>query len=88
MAPSGGDKRSPIAFGLEMYSQIVSVAVMMVLPAGAGYWADSRLGTAPWLLVAGAALGLSGGMVQLLRGVGASKRKADDKNRGSDEKQR
>ena len=88
MAPSGGDKRSPIAVGLELYSQIVSVALTMVLPAAAGYWMDSRFGTSPWLVVVGAALGLSGGMVQLLRGVGVAKRKAEDKHQGSDDKQR
>ena len=87
MAPSGGDKRSPIAVGLELYSQIISVALMMALPAAAGYWLDSRLGTSPWLVVAGAALGLSGGMMQLLRGSAAGKRKAKDERLGSDDQQ-
>ncbi len=69
MAPSDGDKRSPMAVGMELYSQIFSIAVMMALPAGVGYWVDSRLGSSPWLLIAGAAFGLVGGMVQLLRGL-------------------
>jgi len=78
-----------MAVGIEMYSQILSIAVMMALPAGVGYWVDSWLGTAPWLVVAGAALGLTGGMVQLLRVVGGVKKKsAESKDDETDETQR
>lgn len=38
-----------------------------VIPILAGVWADSRLGTKPLLLLAGFALGLTVGMVQLLQ---------------------
>jgi F0F1-type ATP synthase assembly protein I len=58
---------------MELASQVTSVAFMMALPAGLGYWADSRLGTSPWLLVVGAALGMTGGMMQLFRGMGRRK---------------
>jgi F0F1-type ATP synthase assembly protein I len=95
MAAPGGDRRSPMAVGIEMYSQILSIAVMMALPAGVGYWVDSCLGTAPWLVVAGAALGLTGGMVQLLRVVGGvkkiggvEKKSAENKDYETDETQR
>ena len=88
MVPPDGDKRSPMAVGMELYSQIFSVAVMMALPAGVGYWVDQKLGTSPWVLVAGAAFGLGGGMVQLLRGVGAAKKKTDDEDHSSDHAKR
>lgn len=61
------DRRSPWAAGMEWVSQITSVALMMVLPAGAGYWVDLQVGTAPWLLILGAGVGLVVGLMQLLR---------------------
>jgi F0F1-type ATP synthase assembly protein I len=65
---------------MERYSQVLSIALMMSLPAGAGYWADSRFGTSPWMVVIGAALGLTCGMMQILRGMGRTK----DKSKNSD----
>ena len=38
-----------------------------VLPILAGVWADGRLGTKPWLMLGGFALGLAVGMVQLMQ---------------------
>lgn len=32
-----------------------------------GYWLDKKLGTEPWLLVAGAVLGMTAGMVAFIR---------------------
>ena len=69
------DKRPPVAVAMEWVSQITTVALMMVLPAGAGYWVDKRLGTDPWLLVFGAVGGLVIGMMQLLRMVDGLRRK-------------
>ena len=34
-----------------------------------GYWLDGRLGTLPWLTVAGAFLGAAGGFLSLYRGL-------------------
>ncbi len=56
--------------------------LMMLLPMGAGYWLDTWLGTLPWILVAGAALGAVGGMTWLVRSVrrmeAGSKRKKQE----------
>ena len=35
----------------------------------AGWWLDQRLGTSPWLLIAGVFTGFGGGMVSLVRKV-------------------
>jgi F0F1-type ATP synthase assembly protein I len=59
-----------MAVAMEWVSQITTVALMMALPAAAGYWVDEKLGTSPGLLIAGAVLGLVVGMMQLLRFVG------------------
>ena len=42
-----------------------------------GYWLDQRLGTLPWLTIAGAFVGAAGGFISLVRGVTAAGR-ADD----------
>ncbi len=34
-----------------------------------GYWLDGKLGTLPWLTVAGAFVGAAGGFVSLVRGL-------------------
>lgn len=41
----------------------------VVLGVVAGYFADKKLGTEPWLLVAGACLGLAVGMYSFVRAV-------------------
>jgi len=63
-----------MAVGMAWVSQITSVALMMALPAGAGYWVDLKVGTAPWLLVLGAGVGLVVGLMQLLRMTDRSRR--------------
>ena len=82
------DRRPPLAAGMELATQAISVALTMALPAGAGYWGDVKLGTSPWLVCVGGLLGLGAGMIQLLRGVGRMNAKAGRKNNGSEEKQR
>ncbi|MSR58568.1 MAG: AtpZ/AtpI family protein [Planctomycetaceae bacterium] len=71
---SGGDKRPPMAVAMEWVSRITTVALMMVLPAGGGYWLDQRCGTGPWLLVLGAGGGLILGMMLLMAMVDGAKR--------------
>lgn len=73
-----------MAVAMEMASQIISIALMMSLPAGAGFWADLKLGTGPWLVVVGAVLGLLAGMTQLVRWTGGTKRTKYEK-RNSDQ---
>jgi F0F1-type ATP synthase assembly protein I len=87
MATPNGGRRSPIAVAMEMASQITSAALMMALPPGVGYWVDLKLGTSPWFLVAGAALGLTVGMTQLLRVANGTKKKLQKDKQQSDDGQ-
>jgi len=41
----------------------------MCLLGFAGHWLDRRLGTAPWLLLAGLVIGMAAGFVSFLRVV-------------------
>lgn len=47
-------------------------ALTIAALTGLGWWLDSRFGTTPWLLVAGALLGVVGGFVNLVRAVPAA----------------
>jgi len=44
MGPSDGDQRPPLAVAAELAYQVTSVAMMMALPAAAGYWGNLKLG--------------------------------------------
>lgn len=45
-----------------------------ILVLGAlGYWADRKLGSAPWLMILGIFLGAAGGFVSLVRQVPAAR---------------
>jgi F0F1-type ATP synthase assembly protein I len=57
--------RSPLSVGVAWASRITTLAMGFVLPILAGAWADGRLGTKPWLMLGGFALGLTVGTVQL-----------------------
>ncbi len=43
--------------------------VMMALPMALGWWLDGLIGTRPWLMVAGAVLGIVAAMVFVVRTV-------------------
>jgi F0F1-type ATP synthase assembly protein I len=43
------------------------LAVTVLLGAGGGHWLDGKLGTAPWGLVLGVALGLASGFYNLYK---------------------
>ncbi|WP_022835981.1 AtpZ/AtpI family protein [Salisaeta longa] len=43
------------------------LAFALVAPPVAGYWADARWGTTPWLLLVGAALGVAAAGLTLTR---------------------
>lgn len=61
------DKRPPMVVAMEWVSRITTISLMMVVPAGLGYWLDSWLGTGPWQLIAGAGFGLFIGLQQVLQ---------------------
>ena len=44
-------------------------AVTVALSAAAGWWADGRLGTSPWLLIVGAIVGAVAAFIQLYRAL-------------------
>ncbi|MBK8912481.1 MAG: AtpZ/AtpI family protein [Chlorobi bacterium] len=43
------------------------LAAAMAVFGGVGWWADSKYGTAPWLLVVGVVLGATGGLISMIR---------------------
>lgn len=45
----------------------VELAASVVVLTLAGWWADGKLGTEPWLLLTGLALGMVGGTYKLWR---------------------
>jgi F0F1-type ATP synthase assembly protein I len=47
----------------------VQFAATLLLFVAAGIWLDRRLGTSPWLLIAGVLLGGSGAFYAILRAV-------------------
>ena len=51
-------RRRPIVVAMEWVSKITTISLEMALPPLAGHWLDDRWGTAPWMLVAGALLGM------------------------------
>jgi F0F1-type ATP synthase assembly protein I len=63
----GDEARSPLSAGIAWASRITTLALGFVLPILAGSWADGRLGTKPWLMLGGFALGLAVGTVQLMQ---------------------
>ena len=48
-----------------------------------GYWLDGRLGTLPWLTIAGAFLGAAGGFLSLYRGITAAAADEEERREGS-----
>ncbi len=57
----------------------IQLAVSVVAGLMLGNYADGKLGTAPWLLIVGLALGFAGGLVNLVRIVGVANRVAAKK---------
>jgi hypothetical protein len=60
-------ERSPIAIALEWSTTIMVIAAEMVLPALAGHWLDTKLGTRAVFLLLGVALGGLLATVALMR---------------------
>ncbi len=70
-SPGKNDGRSALARSLREAGPFLhigwTIAISVTLGAGVGYWFDKRLGTGPWLLVAGSLLGIAAGFVELVR---------------------
>ncbi len=61
------DNRAPWAAAWGWASLAISVALEMVLPGLLGYWVDRQLGTLMVFLVLGLALGMTSGLIHLIR---------------------
>lgn len=76
MAPSG-DQGAWKALG-ELSSVGLALVIATVIGLVGGYYADRWLGTSPWLLLLGLALGIAAGFVNLFRSVNRAERELDD----------
>ena len=56
---------SPLAIAIAWVSRITTIAIAMVVPAIAGQWIDSRLGTG-WCGPTGLGVGFTGGLALLV----------------------
>ena len=65
---------------MQWVHQITAVGLEMALPAGLGYWLDTRWGTDPWLVICGAILGFVVAMRHLLRLASAEDKKRKSRN--------
>jgi hypothetical protein len=74
-----------MAVALAWAARVTTFGLEMSLPALAGWWADNRWGTGPWLLIAGAALGFASGFLHLLRMVSPASAKAARRQRDHDQ---
>jgi F0F1-type ATP synthase assembly protein I len=84
------DDRSAMANAIAWSSRITSVALEMGLPGALGYWIDQKLGTWILFLVLGLVLGMTTGMIHLLRMVQHAEKKPgirSKNDRGSRTKQ-
>ncbi len=76
MAPSG-DQGAWKALG-ELSTIGLTLVIATVIGLVGGYYADRLLGTSPWLLLLGLALGIAAGFVNLFRSVSRADRDLDD----------
>jgi len=61
------DSRSPISIGIDWGARVTSIGLEFALPAVLGHLLDKWLGSAPWLTLGGAILGMVVGMTHILR---------------------
>jgi len=62
----------------ELSSIGFALVIATVIGLVGGYYADRLLGTSPWLLLLGLALGIVAGFVNLFRSVSRADRELDD----------
>lgn len=58
---------------------IGQIGLEMAAPIGLGWWLDVQFGTLPWLIIAGAVVGLVGGVAHLV--VMMNKAEAEERQR-------
>lgn len=67
--------------GSHMMGLGVQFVASILLCLYAGKWLDRRLGTAPWLLLVGVAVGASAGFYAMYRALVAEDRRLDEEKR-------
>ena len=72
MRQSGGDWNRRLASWMLGYSEVLSSALLMVVPAVIGIAGDAGLGPSPWGLVVGAVVGLFSGLLRLTKSSGSA----------------
>ena len=77
MSPGPSDRKE-----LGRYAQLAQVGLEMVVPVAGGVLLDRYLGWTPWATVAGAALGLIGGVSHLVYLTSRPDSKDDGNGRG------
>lgn len=61
----------------------LQLALSVVVFFFVGRWLDSELGTSPWLMIAGLALGITGGFIHFFRtAISLGKQEDEDAERG------
>jgi ATP synthase protein I len=63
----------------ELSSIGMTLVLATVIGMAGGYYADRWLGTSPWLLLLGLALGIAAGFVSMYRSVKAAERRMHDR---------
>jgi F0F1-type ATP synthase assembly protein I len=58
---------SPLTLAAQWTSRIFTVCLEMTIPGLIGYWVDGRLGTSPWLMLLGFAVGAPLAMWHLIQ---------------------
>ena len=69
MAKSDDDRdgRNSVARGYVLANRATSIGMQMAVPPLIGWWADGKLHTEPWCLVAGATLGFAISMLEIIK---------------------
>lgn len=67
--PEPGDWTRALREAAPLLGLGTSLAATVLAGLGVGYWLDRRWGTEPWLLIAGAVLGLLGAGVHFIATV-------------------
>lgn len=69
-------RQSAIARGYLLANRAFSMTMSLIVPVMAGYWADNRWGTDPWLMALGGLIGFPLFLWQLITFAEGSKKKA------------
>jgi F0F1-type ATP synthase assembly protein I len=78
------DDRSPLALAYGWAMRITSISLEMVVPGLIGLWIDRQLGTVLLFLVLGVIVGVTTGMLHLVRLAAAASRRGPSPRTSSD----